>query len=86
MYVETGIERVRLGRTDLLVSPIAFGTWQLGGEWGPTDESAAITAIRHAVDEGINLFDTADAHHGWDREGNGAGQFEAFAQDGGEAR
>jgi aryl-alcohol dehydrogenase-like predicted oxidoreductase len=62
MYVETGIERVRLGRTDLLVSPIAFGTWQLGGEWGPTDEAAAITAIRHAADEGINLFDTAQGY------------------------
>ena len=31
-----------LGRTGLQVSRIAFGTWQLGGDWGPTDESAAI--------------------------------------------
>jgi aryl-alcohol dehydrogenase-like predicted oxidoreductase len=24
-----------LGRSGLHVSRIAFGTWQLGGEWGP---------------------------------------------------
>jgi aryl-alcohol dehydrogenase-like predicted oxidoreductase len=28
------MEAVPLGKTDLKVSPIAFGTWQLGGEWG----------------------------------------------------
>jgi hypothetical protein len=28
----------RLGMTDLQVSRIAFGTWQLGGEWGTFDE------------------------------------------------
>jgi aryl-alcohol dehydrogenase-like predicted oxidoreductase len=58
----TGMEQVRLGRTDLHVSPIAFGTWQLGGDWGPTDEEAAIAAIRHAADEGVNLFDTAQGY------------------------
>jgi len=30
--------RVRLGMTELDVSPIAFGTWQLGGEWGTFDK------------------------------------------------
>ena len=31
----TGIlNPVTLGMTGLKVSPIAFGTWQLGGEWG----------------------------------------------------
>jgi aryl-alcohol dehydrogenase-like predicted oxidoreductase len=54
--------RVRLGMTDLEVSPIAFGTWQLGGEWGEFDESEAIAAIRQALDLGVNLFDTA---HGY---------------------
>ena len=51
-----------LGRSDLRVSRIAFGTWHLGGDWGPIDETAAITAIRTAVDEGITLFDTAHAY------------------------
>jgi hypothetical protein len=56
------MNRVRLGRSDLRVSPIAFGTWQLGGDWGATDENAAIAAIRHAADSGINFFDTAQGY------------------------
>jgi aryl-alcohol dehydrogenase-like predicted oxidoreductase len=54
--------KVRLGRSDLQVSRIAFGTWQLGGEWGATDEEAAARAIRHAADQGINFFDTAQGY------------------------
>jgi aryl-alcohol dehydrogenase-like predicted oxidoreductase len=56
------MEQVRLGRTELQVSPIAFGTWQLGGDWGATDEEAAVAAIRHAADRGINFFDTAQGY------------------------
>lgn len=56
------MDSVRLGRSELRVSQIAFGTWQLGGDWGATDESAAITAIRHAADSGINFFDTAQGY------------------------
>jgi aryl-alcohol dehydrogenase-like predicted oxidoreductase len=56
------METTRLGMTDLQVAPIAFGTWQLGGDWGNFDESAAIDAIRHARELGINLFDTAQAY------------------------
>ena len=53
---------ITLGRTGLEVSRIAFGTWQLGGEWGSFDEEAAIAAIRRARDLGITLFDTAQAY------------------------
>jgi aryl-alcohol dehydrogenase-like predicted oxidoreductase len=48
--------------TELQVFPIAFGTWQLGGEWGTFDEREAIAAIRHARALGIDLFDTAQAY------------------------
>jgi aryl-alcohol dehydrogenase-like predicted oxidoreductase len=51
-----------LGRTGLEVSRIAFGTWQLGGDWGDFDEDAAITAIRWARELGVNFFDTAQAY------------------------
>src|SRR4051794_37165310 len=54
--------RVTLGMTDLDVSPIAFGTWQLGGEWGKFDEDEGIAAIRHARELGVNLFDTAQGY------------------------
>jgi aryl-alcohol dehydrogenase-like predicted oxidoreductase len=59
---EIEMDTTRLGMTDLHVSPIAFGTWQLGGEWGRFDEREAIAAIRHARELGINLFDTAQAY------------------------
>jgi aryl-alcohol dehydrogenase-like predicted oxidoreductase len=56
------MKRVRLGKSNLEVSPIAFGAWELGGDWGATDETAAIETIRHAADAGINFFDTAQGY------------------------
>ena len=58
------IARTRLGRTGLDVSRLAFGTWQLGGDWGRFDEDQAIAAIRRARALGINFFDTAQGY-GW---------------------
>jgi hypothetical protein len=46
----------------LEVSRIAFGTWQLGGEWGSVDADEAKAAIRHAIDLGVSFFDTAQAY------------------------
>ncbi len=48
--------------TELRVSPIAFGTWELGGEWGSFDEEKGIEAIRNARELGVNLFDTAQGY------------------------
>src|SRR5437879_12549308 len=56
------MNQIRLGRSDLRVSRIAFGAWELGGDWGATDEAAAIATIRHAADQGINFFDTAQGY------------------------
>jgi aryl-alcohol dehydrogenase-like predicted oxidoreductase len=56
------MQQVRLGRSGLVVSNVAFGTWQLGGDWGPTDTAEAMDAIRRAVDEGVTFFDTAQAY------------------------
>jgi len=56
------MKEIRLGRSDLQVSRIAFGTWQLGGDWGATDEKSAINAIRRAAERGINFFDTAQGY------------------------
>ena len=51
-----------LGRSGLEVSRIAFGAWQLGGDWGQFDEAAAVAAIRRARELGVNFFDTAQAY------------------------
>jgi aryl-alcohol dehydrogenase-like predicted oxidoreductase len=32
------MQTTTLGRTGLAVSRIAFGTWQLGGDWGRFDK------------------------------------------------
>jgi aryl-alcohol dehydrogenase-like predicted oxidoreductase len=56
------MEYTTLGRTGLEVSRIAFGTWQVSGEWGSYDAEQAQRAIRHALDLGVNFFDTAQAY------------------------
>ena len=48
------------GKTNEIVSVIGFGTWVTGGiYWGDVDDARSIDAIRAAVDQGINLIDTA---------------------------
>jgi aryl-alcohol dehydrogenase-like predicted oxidoreductase len=56
------MKTVTLGATGLEVTPLAYGTWQFGGDWGPVDEPAAIAAIQNARSAGINFFDTAQAY------------------------
>jgi aryl-alcohol dehydrogenase-like predicted oxidoreductase len=56
------MRHITLGRSGIDVSRIAFGTWQLGGDWGPTDTAAATRAIRRAADKGVTFFDTAQAY------------------------
>lgn len=58
----TTTNTVTLGATGIEVYPIAFGTWQLGGEWGEFDKRQAIAAIRQARELGVNLFDTAQGY------------------------
>lgn len=61
-YGEPGMETTTLGRSGLQVTPICFGTWQLGGDWGSFGEDEAIAAIRRAREIGINFFDTAQGY------------------------
>jgi len=53
---------ITLGKSGLNVSRVAFGTWQLGGDWGVTDTESATLAIRQAAESGVNFFDTAQAY------------------------
>jgi aryl-alcohol dehydrogenase-like predicted oxidoreductase len=50
------------GRTDWQVSEIAFGGWQLGGDWGTVDDAESIRTLHHAYDSGINFVDTAELY------------------------
>jgi aryl-alcohol dehydrogenase-like predicted oxidoreductase len=49
--------------TSLKVSPVALGTWAIGGwMWGGSDEAQSISTIRAALEHGINVIDTAPAY------------------------
>jgi aryl-alcohol dehydrogenase-like predicted oxidoreductase len=54
---------IKLGSSDLEISPIGLGTWAIGGDgvfgWGPQDDTRSIAAIRRSVERGINWLDTA---------------------------
>ncbi|MBC7903321.1 MAG: aldo/keto reductase, partial [Gemmatimonadaceae bacterium] len=59
----------KFGKTDLLVSETGFGAWAIGGPamagnipigWGNSDDKDSTAALKAALDNGINFFDTAD--------------------------
>jgi aryl-alcohol dehydrogenase-like predicted oxidoreductase len=54
----------RLGQSDLSITAMGFGAWAIGGGgwefgWGPQDDQRSITAIRMALEIGVNWIDTA---------------------------
>ncbi|PDY46983.1 aldo/keto reductase [Bacillus pseudomycoides] len=52
-----------LGKTGLTVSEIGFGAWAIGGdEWGPVNDKHSITAMKKAIECGVNFIDTADVY------------------------
>jgi aryl-alcohol dehydrogenase-like predicted oxidoreductase len=51
-----------LGRIGWQVSEISFGAWAIGGAWGTVDDDVSLAALRRALDQGVNLIDTADVY------------------------
>lgn len=51
-----------LGKSNLQVSEVGLGCWQLGGDFGPITEKTAIEILEAALLQGINFFDTADVY------------------------
>ena len=59
--VET--EFANIPGTQLKVSRVALGTWAMGGwMWGGTDQRESVATIHAALDQGINLIDTAPVY------------------------
>jgi aryl-alcohol dehydrogenase-like predicted oxidoreductase len=50
------------GRTGWQVSAISFGTWAMGDDWGAVQDDESLQALHTALEQGINLFDTADVY------------------------
>ena len=62
-----------LGRSGIEVGALGMGCWAMGGPirtsdthelrgWGDVDDDESIQAIHWALDQGVNLFDTADCY------------------------
>jgi len=52
----------QLGKTDLKISELSFGTWAIGGDWGTVNDQVSLQALQVAIDHGVNFFDTADVY------------------------
>ena len=53
----------KLGKTNINVSEISLGTWQVGGKWGePFRHENADQILNAALDAGVNFIDTADVY------------------------
>lgn len=52
----------QIGKTDLRVSELSFGTWAIGGNWGKVNDQEALKALDFAMGQGVNFFDTADVY------------------------
>ncbi len=54
------MEFIKLKKSDLKISPIAFGAWAIGGwMWGGAEKKDAIAALKKSFDLGITSIDTA---------------------------
>ncbi len=57
------MQYIQLGKTDLIVSRVCFGCWQLSPRfWGEVPLEPWRAALRKALDVGVNFIDTADAY------------------------
>ena len=57
------MEKRQLGTSSVMVTPMAFGAWAIGGwMWGGAEETDAIKAIQSAYDSGITTIDTAPVY------------------------
>jgi aryl-alcohol dehydrogenase-like predicted oxidoreductase len=61
--LKMSMELTEIPGTSLKASPVAIGTWAIGGwMWGGTDEAESIATIQAAFEHGINIVDTAPAY------------------------
>ena len=58
----TQMQYRKMGASDLEVSVIGFGCWEIGGRYGHFDEQEVIQAVHRAIELGVTLFDTALAY------------------------
>ena len=57
-----------LGKTDVRLSAIELGCMGMSAAYGTADGNENIATLNHAIEQGVNFWDTADAY------GNGANE------------
>jgi aryl-alcohol dehydrogenase-like predicted oxidoreductase len=58
------LEHRTLGKSSLSVSAVGLGCMSLSGIYGTADDAVSEDLIRHAIDIGVNHFDSSDMY-GW---------------------
>ena len=56
------MERRRIGRLGRDVTPLGFGAWAIGGNWGDVSHETAKDTLHAALDAGVDFVDTADVY------------------------
>ncbi len=57
--MNVNLPRRRLGRTEIMIPVVPFGTQGFGNNFGPVSDDEAIELIKYAVGLGVNHFDSA---------------------------
>ena len=55
----------KLGNSEYMVSPLSIGCWSFGGGsyWGEQSQKDVDEVVNEALDQGVNLFDTAESYN-----------------------
>lgn len=56
------VHRRAFGRTGWQIGEVAFGAWQLGGQWGRVDDDESVRTLHEAFDRGVDFVDTAEMY------------------------
>ena len=59
---DSQVSKRTLGKSNLLVSEVGLGCWQLGGDFGPIDNQRVDAVLEAADATGISFWDTADVY------------------------
>jgi aryl-alcohol dehydrogenase-like predicted oxidoreductase len=60
--------RRALGTTGVPIAPIGLGCMGMSDFYGSRDDATSVALIHHALDVGVNFFDTADMYGPWTNE------------------
>ena len=63
------MEKKAFGKTGMMVTPLTFGTWGVGGAgWDPNPDETRVDAVAAAIECGINFIDPAPAYNAGEAE------------------